>query len=146
MVPSYFVQLPELPLTSNGKINRKALFKPESSISTGVEYVAPATNLELIISAIWQEVLNLDKIGVNDQFFNLGGNSLRLIKMNMLLNRELGKQIALIVLFQYPTIRSLAQYLTRQGNTDDSEKEALRKIDDSIQQMEQSLQLIKEVD
>ena len=141
MIPSYFVQLDRLPLTPNGKIDRKALPEPEGPIPTGVDYVAPETDLEIMISDIWKEILNLDKIGVNDQFFNIGGNSISLLKLNTLLNQKLNKQIATVTLFQYPTIRSFAQYLTQQEATEDHRREILENADESIQLIEQFLNI-----
>jgi amino acid adenylation domain-containing protein len=116
MIPSYFVQLEHLPLTPNGKVDRKALPEPAVVLQTGMAYTAPETNLEMTISEAWKEILNLDKVGVHDQFFDLGGNSLNIIKLNVLLNQKLGRQIPTVILFQYPTIHSLAQYLTQQDD------------------------------
>jgi polyketide synthase PksJ len=124
MIPAYFIILDRMPLSPNGKVDRKNLPEPEGSISTGVEYVAPETGLELMISAIWKEVLNLDRIGMDDNFFEAGGNSLRLIKVSSLLGQKLGKPIATVDLFQYPTIRSLAGYL-RPNQAGESPESAL---------------------
>lgn len=118
MLPSHFVQLPQIPLTPNGKIDRKALPAPDGSVSTGIEYVAPKTDLERMLADILQTVLKKDSIGINDNFFDIGGSSLAIIQVNNLINERLmlenRKEIALTTLFQYPTISSLVQYL-RQG-------------------------------
>ena len=80
MIPAYFVGIDQIPLTANGKIDRKSLPDPGGSINTGVEYVPPRNEIESKLVKIWQEVLEIEKIGVNDNFFDLGGNSLSLIR------------------------------------------------------------------
>ncbi|MDW9383084.1 AMP-binding enzyme, partial [Chryseobacterium sp. JV558] len=75
MIPGYYMQLAELPLTSNGKVDRKALPMPEDmGIDTGVEYVSPQTSTEKILVDIWQELLGIEPIGIHDNFFDLGGH------------------------------------------------------------------------
>ncbi|MFT5822557.1 MAG: amino acid adenylation domain-containing protein, partial [Crocinitomix sp.] len=82
MIPAHFVQLEELPLTANGKIDKRALPNPDGlGLSSGVEYVAPSTELEQQIVTIWENVLQREKVGVKDDFFELGGHSLKAIKL-----------------------------------------------------------------
>ena len=82
MLPSYFVQLPEIPLTPNGKVDKKSLPSPNGlGLSTGVEYVAPRNEIEEKLVAIWEEVLNKEKVGVKDDFFELGGHSLKAMRL-----------------------------------------------------------------
>jgi iturin family lipopeptide synthetase A len=120
MVPSAFVMMNALPLTPNGKIDRRALpspdnFRPELE----VDYVAPKTELEEVIAAIWKEVLQIEKVGCHDNFFDLGGTSLLIVQARTQLREKLGYDVSLVDLFQYPTIDSLAQYLsqTKESNT-----------------------------
>lgn len=77
MVPSYLMQLEQMPLTSNGKVNRSALPLPEAGLQTGIDYVAPRTRPEEQLVHIWKEVLKVEQVGVKDNFFDLGGHSLR---------------------------------------------------------------------
>ena len=77
MLPSYFVQMEQMPLTTNGKLDRKALPAPEGQINTGVAYEAPRTAVEEILTTIWQEVLGVERIGIADNFFEWGGHSLK---------------------------------------------------------------------
>ncbi|WP_317957543.1 hypothetical protein, partial [Paenibacillus chitinolyticus] len=73
MIPSYFIRLDRIPLTPNGKVDRKALPAPEAGADGGAEYIAPRTPLEEKLAAIWQDVLGLQKeIGIRDNFFDLG--------------------------------------------------------------------------
>ncbi|HEY0603268.1 MAG TPA: MupA/Atu3671 family FMN-dependent luciferase-like monooxygenase, partial [Herpetosiphonaceae bacterium] len=113
MIPATFVTLPALPLTPNGKLDRKAL--PEPSISRpelAVSYVAPRNDLEQRIAAVWQELLQLEKLGIHDNFFELGGTSLLLVQARTKLRAALDRDLSLVELFQYPTISALAQHLS----------------------------------
>src|SRR4030095_357361 len=89
MIPSHFVQLEALPLTTNGKIDKSGLPDPEDSgIQSGEIYVSPETSTEELLIKIWEEVLGRTNIGVQSSFFNLGGNSLKIIKMQRMVNQE----------------------------------------------------------
>jgi amino acid adenylation domain-containing protein len=110
MVPSFFVELDKFPLTLNGKIDRKALPSPEASIeATG----KPTTEMERDIQAVWSDVLGHDRIDVSDNFFQIGGDSLRVVRVQMELEKLLGRSILSAKLFEYYTIKALAAYLTR---------------------------------
>ncbi|NEW09308.1 amino acid adenylation domain-containing protein, partial [Paenibacillus sp. SYP-B3998] len=109
MIPSYFVQLARMPLTPNGKIDRKALPAPEGSVHTGGEYMAPHTPLEVKLARIWQEVLGLEKVGVRDNFFDLGGHSLRATTLVSKMHQELNVSVPLRDVFRFSTIEELAQ-------------------------------------
>ncbi|HEY0079202.1 MAG TPA: amino acid adenylation domain-containing protein [Pyrinomonadaceae bacterium] len=112
MVPATFMTLEALPLTPNGKVNRKALPAPEANRqAAGVAYEAPQTEAEQTISAIWQEALRVDRVGLNDNFFDLGGNSLLLVKVHSKLQEAFGKNISMVEMFRRATVGSLASYL-----------------------------------
>ncbi|MCK4760828.1 MAG: SDR family NAD(P)-dependent oxidoreductase, partial [Candidatus Aminicenantes bacterium] len=112
MVPSYLVQLKEMPLTQSNKIDRKKLPEPEHvRPQLGVSYVAPAGGLEKEITGVWKEALKLDKVGINDNFFDLGGTSFDILKVSDGLHEMLGKEIPIVNLFRYPTISSFIDYL-----------------------------------
>jgi amino acid adenylation domain-containing protein len=113
MCPSCFVQLEKMPLTSNGKIDRKALPDPEGNLGTGGEYAAPANRTEAKLVALWREVLGGGPIGVRDNFFELGGHSLKATTVVSRIAKELDVEVPLRAIFQYPTIRELAQYMRR---------------------------------
>jgi amino acid adenylation domain-containing protein len=109
MVPVYFVQLPELPLNINGKVDRKKLPDPEGlGISTGVEYVAPRNETEERLLKIWQEILGKEKIGVKDNFFAIGGHSLKATRLASNIRKEFDVNLTLPVLFSNPTIEHIA--------------------------------------
>ncbi|MUG92221.1 amino acid adenylation domain-containing protein [Scytonema sp. UIC 10036] len=113
MVPSAFVLLDALPLTHNGKVDRKALPEPEEIVvQSEVVYVEPQNEVERIIAAVWQEVLQIDKVGVHDNFFDLGGNSVHIVRIHRKLQEIFHNKIAVVKLFEYPTIRSLVSVLS----------------------------------
>jgi tyrocidine synthetase-3 len=113
MIPSYFVLMDAIPLTSSGKVNRKTLPLPDRDIDTGVTYVAPRSEEEKIIGRIWQEILQLDRVGIHDNFFDLGGNSLKIITVTGKLKESFKWDIPVVIPFRYPTISALAQYLSK---------------------------------
>nr|WP_280922048.1 non-ribosomal peptide synthetase [Paenibacillus sp. PvR133] len=113
MIPSYFVELERLPLTPNGKIDRKALPAPEGGASAGREYVAPRTELEAKLVAIWQNVLGPVTIGVTDNFFDLGGHSLRATTLVSKVHKELSVDLPLRDVFRHSTIEAMAEAISQ---------------------------------
>ncbi|HAG84629.1 MAG TPA: non-ribosomal peptide synthetase, partial [Cyanobacteria bacterium UBA12227] len=128
MMPSAFVFLETLPLSTNGKVDRR-LLPTEESLLQKVEtaYIAPQTDIETILASVWQEVLELEKVGVNDNFFDLGGNSLLITKTyqkikDKLPNNQLNS-FSLVDFFNSPTIRSLAHHLSKANPTNSFNQE-----------------------
>jgi amino acid adenylation domain-containing protein len=117
MVPCNFVFLPALPLTDNGKINRKALLElppPNPSAGTAAESASESANeFERFIATAWQEALGLPAIGIDDNFFDLGAHSLTVAEVHAKLQGVLNREIALIDLFQFTTVRALASHLAK---------------------------------
>jgi len=111
MMPSYFIQLDRMPLTPNGKIDRKALPEPDGSIVAGAEYAAPRNEIEEKLVKIWQGVLGIEKIGINDNFFDLGGHSLKATSMMSKIHKELSVEVPLKEIFRIPTIKGLSEYI-----------------------------------
>jgi len=112
MIPAAFVFLPALPLTSNGKVDRRALPAPEDAgRAAQASYVAPRTELERRIAAIWSEVLGVAQVGVHDKFFDLGGHSLLLLQVVSRVNEEMGQELPRAALFEHPTVAALAAVL-----------------------------------
>ncbi|WP_307894581.1 non-ribosomal peptide synthetase [Bacillus swezeyi] len=109
MVPAYFVQLKAMPLTSNGKIDRQALPSPSRNL-TGMNYAAPRTELEKILAGIWESVLGVERVGVSDHFFELGGDSIKSIQVTSSLYQA-GYKLEIKHLFKYPTISELVPYV-----------------------------------
>ncbi|MGB3464106.1 MAG: amino acid adenylation domain-containing protein, partial [Cyclobacteriaceae bacterium] len=123
MIPTYFVQLEALPLTANGKIDKKGLPSPEGlGLSVGEEYVAPRNELESSLAEIWHEVLQRERIGVNDDFFALGGHSLKAVRLGNEYQKRLGVKLSLKDLFIHTSISTQSELLQS------SKQEAFTKI------------------
>jgi amino acid adenylation domain-containing protein len=116
MVPSRFIIIDELPLTPNGKVDRKALPEPDiEHADIGEARVGPRTPMEELLARIWCEVLGLKQVGVHDNFFEMGGHSLRATKAVSGMEKITDKDLAPAILSQYPTIAGLAEYLSREN-------------------------------
>ncbi len=113
MMPNVFVTLERMPLTANGKIDRKAL-PPPVAVLTDRETacLVPRTEIERTVTAIWREVLQQEQIGMNDNFFDLGGHSLRMARVRTRLHETLKRDLTMVELFRYPTVGSLARYVS----------------------------------
>jgi acyl carrier protein len=124
MIPSGFVTLDRLPLTSNGKVDRKGL--PSAEVvrkQLQSEYKQPQGELEQLIAEIWRGALKVDKVGREDNFFDLGGHSLLLAQVHGQLSQSLSRRLSLIKLLEYPTVSSLAGFLNQeQGEPLSAEK------------------------
>ncbi|MBW4592773.1 MAG: amino acid adenylation domain-containing protein [Brasilonema angustatum HA4187-MV1] len=135
MVPSTFVMLKALPLTPNGKVNRNALPEPDDHRpELEATYEPPRTEVEQTIANIWQQMLHVEKVGIHDNFFDLGGHSLLLVQIHAKLREVLNTNISIVNLFEYPTINSLAKYLTQEqteistSSFEESDKRAQSRI------------------
>jgi amino acid adenylation domain-containing protein len=106
MVPSAFVWLPALPLTANGKLDRRALPAPEGA-DGGREYVAPRTALETVLAGVWAETLRVERVGVHDSFFDLGGHSLLATQVSTRL-KSYRLEVPVRSIFLHPTVEALA--------------------------------------
>jgi amino acid adenylation domain-containing protein len=125
MVPSSIVFLDAMPLTPNGKIDRRALPAPDGSRQSDQAFVAPQTDAERRIAAVWCEVLGLEKVGVEDNFFDLGGHSLLVVRLHARLQGLFERELAVLDIFRYPTIAALARQLT-QAAPEDAFADAVR--------------------
>jgi hypothetical protein len=116
MLPAVFVTLPKFPLTPNGKVDRKGLPAPEAgSARTETAYVAPENDLESVIVKLWQETLAVEHVGVEDNFFDIGGHSLLVVKMHRRIKTLIDKPVSLTDLYRFPTIRSFTRFLGSDG-------------------------------
>jgi len=118
MVPAVFVALERLPLTPHGKIDRAALPEPPAERpELASNYIAPGSIAERAIAAIWCEVLGLERVGIDDNFYELGGDSLKLVKLTTRLRENGYPQIGVTHLFQFPTVGALARNLGEPART-----------------------------
>jgi amino acid adenylation domain-containing protein len=109
MVPSSIVLMESLPLTPNGKIDRKALPRPEAERSSAEKFIGPRTPTEEVLSAIWSEILGVERIGVEDNFFELGAHSLLVTQVFSRIRKAFKVEPPLRMFFEYPTIRGIAR-------------------------------------
>jgi len=125
MIPSYFVELKEFPLNSNGKLDRKLLPLPENiGIQNSVEYLSPRNNIEMVLVQLWSDILGVsqDKISVKSNFFELGGHSLKMLKLSSFIFKKFGVQISIEDLFTNSLLESQASYIYYNGSRDNNHK------------------------
>jgi amino acid adenylation domain-containing protein len=141
MVPSYFMCLKpgDMPLTPSDKIDREAL--PGIEIKSEQEYAAPRDEIEEGLAAIWSEVLAVEKekIGINDSYFDLGGNSLNVIRINNKVKTFFNREIPVVEMFRYTTIASQAEYLSRENQDEGLSSRGIIK-EEKLNEMEESIQ------
>ncbi|WP_442937032.1 amino acid adenylation domain-containing protein [Nostoc sp.] len=126
MVPSFFVFLDTLPLNPNGKIDRRALPAPDTSDIRLSTFVPPQNSTEEVLAGIWAKILRLEQVGIHDNFFELGGHSLLATQVMSLVRQVFRIEIPLQLLFENPTIATLAQAMptaTRNGNAQNQTSE-----------------------
>ena len=112
LIPSFFIQVDDIPFTHSGKIDRRALEAQGTKLKAGQTFAPPETDIEQRIAAIWSSILPLDQVGVNDNFFDIGGTSLDVLNLNERLNKEFNRDDPVMVLFRYATISAFTEYLS----------------------------------
>ncbi|MEG0637211.1 MAG: phosphopantetheine-binding protein, partial [Pseudomonas sp.] len=125
MVPAHLLLLATLPLTVNGKLDRKALPQPDARLLQG-DYLAPRSELEQQIAAVWAEVLKLEKVGLHDNFFELGGHSLLATQVLARLQIELGMNLPLALLFQAENLQAYAAMISELNTNSDEDLDELQ--------------------
>jgi amino acid adenylation domain-containing protein len=126
MVPAAFVHLEKFPLTANAKLDRKALPRPESKRPLlAQDFIAPRTAVEKQLANLWCELLQVEEVGIDDSFFDLGGNSLAAARMVSQYHTRVGREIPPAKVFQYPTIAKLAEFLQEQEKENETKSDFL---------------------
>lgn len=118
MVPSYFVKMEKIPLTANGKVDRTALPEPRIQAQIRIRPIksggsVPATDMEKTIVRIFNKTLKHESLGIHDNFFDLGANSLDILQLSKTLKQELGRNVPLVTMYEHPTVSSLAAHLNQ---------------------------------
>jgi SAM-dependent methyltransferase/acyl carrier protein len=111
MIPSAWMILSQLPLTSHGKLDRRALPAPEGRAEEMGEYIAPSTEVERALGNMWSQLLRVDQIGVQDNFFDLGGHSLLGMKLITKVTEQFSVTLPVSAVFKYPTIEQMAKFI-----------------------------------
>jgi len=123
MVPAVFTVVDALPMNPSGKVDRRALATRPIERQTAATYRPPADEMEALIAELWQEVLGLEQVGVDDNFFDLGGHSLALVQLQKKLRERLSREISIVELFRAPTVSSLARSLAEAPADSDADTE-----------------------
>lgn len=111
MIPTHFIDIEKMPLTPSGKIDRSALPEPGKNAQSEFEYEAPTNEIEKELTAMWQEVLGTEKIGINSNFFDLGGHSLLVITLISKVHQTFNVELQLKDVFDYPTLKELSRLI-----------------------------------
>lgn len=128
MVPHFYTMLEELPLNPSGKLDRKALPEPNSIGNVNKEsFVAPENEVQMKLADIWKEFLEVDEVGIYDNFFEMGGHSLMLIQVHKKIKEVFQKDFSMIELFTYSTIQSMALFLTEENEKETIDVKRLEK-------------------
>ncbi|MFQ4162309.1 non-ribosomal peptide synthase/polyketide synthase [Scytonema millei] len=122
MVPSYFVVLDAFPLTPNGKVDRKALPDPSGQSQVSQDFVAPRTPIEEMLASIWASLLQLDRVGIHDNFFTLGGHSLLATQLMSRVQSTFAVELPLRSLFELPTVATLAESIATAQQSEPSQQ------------------------
>ncbi|RBL90699.1 non-ribosomal peptide synthetase [Chitinophaga flava] len=145
MIPSIWVVMENIPLTSNGKVNRKALPEPDAARLANVAYVAPRTTTEISLAAIWQELLGAERVGVNDNFFELGGDSIRVIKVASRIYHLFHKEVKVFEVYQAATLGELARVVDNKAATAEYREAVYQEVNETLDRQKESLlPLLKE--
>ena len=136
MVPSSVVMLDVLPLTPNGKVDRRALPEPLGRRQSEEAFVPPQNETQQKIADIWKEVLRVEKVGIHDNFFDLGGHSLLVVKVHGKLREVFDRNLSIVDLFRFPTVASLANQCTK----DQSEEPKFHAVRDRAEKQKHALQ------
>jgi acyl carrier protein len=115
MLPVAYVRLERIPLTPNGKVDRKGLPVPEGGEFVVGEYEEPRGEVERALAEIWAEVLSLERVGRHDNFFDLGGHSLLVMSVMNRIRMTMGIQFPIKILFEAPTVSDLAKRINSPG-------------------------------
>ena len=143
MIPSSFIQLKELPLTANGKLNRQALPPPEIMASSG--YSAASNDIEAKLIEIWSDILGIeeDKIGIDSNFFELGGHSIRIIELKNKVNEHFNSDFSVAAMFRLTTVSRIADHII---SGDGGVKEMAGKLDEDLIEAEDNLSLFNQME
>ncbi|MBD2360533.1 amino acid adenylation domain-containing protein [Anabaena minutissima FACHB-250] len=143
MLPSAFVVLEALPLTPNGKVDRRALPAPDNlRPELANNYQSPESEVEKSIAQVWRQVLHLEKVGIHDNFFDLGGHSLLVVQVKNKLREILQQDLSVVDIFQNPTIKSLAEHLSQKSSAPTTLEKMRTRVDKQREALNQRNKLL----
>lgn len=141
MVPQYFVALDAIPLSPNGKADRRALPMVTVNNITQETYIPPRNKIEKLVAEIWQDLLQVPTVGINDSFFDLGGHSLLLVQALQRLKASMAVELSVVDFFQYPTVSSLTAFLSRHKKAQTSFAKTRQQIEKQIESLKRQKQM-----
>jgi tyrocidine synthetase-3 len=141
MIPSQYFEIDKIPLNRNGKVDRTRLEMISKPLTVAVKHILPTNETEIWISNIWNQVLEVEEPSIHDNFFDVGGNSLKAIRVCSLIETKTGQDCPVLLLFEYPTISGLAAFI-QNANKDNKRNEEI--VNESIATLEDSLNLFNE--
>lgn len=143
MIPSLFHRIDEFPLTSNGKVNKSLLLKINLNDDPESKHDLPTSKFQNEISDIWKEILGIDQISINDNFFDLGGHSLNVIQVQSIIKERYNKEISIVDLFKYPTIKLFSDFISGNDSSITNSDDINSRVDKQKQSLVQRQQLLK---
>lgn len=129
MVPSFFIRIDSMPLNQNGKVDKNALAKLDTNFARKTQYEAPQNETEETLKSLWQEILGIEDAGVNDNFFEIGGHSLKAVQLALKICKIFNTDISLRDIFENQTIRKLARYIS---DTDKTASPPIHKAEEKL--------------
>jgi amino acid adenylation domain-containing protein len=132
MIPQSFVMLDRLPLNANGKVNRRLLPEPRTTMQPATEWAPPTNEVERKLTAIWSELLGVHQIGIHDNFFDLGGHSLKAMALCAIMLKQFDKDVPVRLVFESPTVAGIAGYLQNTEDDTDGNPAIAREPDKTI--------------
>ena len=132
MLPSMVIEMESFPITANGKLNRKALPEAQGDEFGLSSYVAPGNEMEESLASIWKEVLELDKVGVHDNFFRIGGDSIMAIRLISKINKKFDVIITIAQLYEFNTIAGLCDLLKKDISSSENKRKDINEIEETI--------------
>jgi amino acid adenylation domain-containing protein len=125
MIPTHFIEAKEIPLTPNGKIDKKALYELDRTIGIGTEYVAPTNEVEKKLAGMWAGILQKDRVGIDDNFFDLGGQSLTAMRLMSMIKEVFNVKVPMTAFFQVSTVKAIAGLIQETQSREGQGKEAV---------------------
>ncbi|MFD2169309.1 amino acid adenylation domain-containing protein [Tumebacillus lipolyticus] len=144
MVPSAFMALASLPLMPNGKVDRKSLPSPVTTLESDEGYQAPQNEIERQLVGVWSDLLRIEQVGIHDNFFDLGGDSMLILQLHKRLSEQFPDQeVTVVELFRHPTIHTLATFLAQTTTEQPSFEQVETRVEKQKEMLERRKQMMK---
>ena len=139
LIPNDYILMEEFPLNRSGKIDKHSLPPPGQHQQESKHFVAPAKGLQAMIADVWKEILHVEKVGIKDNFFDIGGHSLTLVQVHTALCKRLDQNISILDLFQHPSIESLTEFLGHPPSSSEQDQQEIEERADKARRRRQGI-------